>query len=238
MPINRPLLLLTRPEAQARQFLEQLDQDVVGCVDVVISPLITIVASDDTPKLADNVGLIFTSINGVASTARMTDIRGQVAYCVGPATTEAARQAGWDAIQAGRNADGLVATLIDKKPKGPLLHLRGLHTRGSVASRLSDAGVTTSEHVAYTQCAQSLSDDALGALEGDRMVIVPLFSPRSAELFARQAPSRSFLIAALSDAVAQNVGRLNHVETYVAQTPDAQAIGRLVEKLLRAAVSG
>lgn len=238
MTKHRPLLLLTRPEGSARQFLEQLDEGIINQVDVVISPLITIVPSENVPDLNGYKGLIFTSTNGVTSAACMLDNRDQIAYCVGSATTEAARRWGWKAIQAGRTADELVASLIDTKPEAPLIHLRGMHTRGSVASRLSESGVQTSEHVAYDQIAQPMSDEARAAMNVDRIVIAPLFSPRSAEFFSRQAPRCSIVIAALSAAVAQNTASIEDAIVHVAQTPDAQAIGRLVEKLLRAAVSG
>lgn len=238
MTKHRPLLLLTRPEGSAQRFVAQLDSAVLEQVDVMISPLLAIVPVGCPLDLDNVAGLIFTSANGVTATASATDRRDQAAYCVGPATTAAARKAGWNAIQSGRNADELVAALIAQRPAGPLLHLRGEHARGSVSQRLSQAGITTGHQVVYSQQAQSLTDAAAAALASGRPVICPLFSPRSAKLFSKQAPPRPVVIVALSDAVAQAVRPLKNATLHVARSPDAQTMAKLVEKLLRASVSG
>ena len=234
----RPVLLLTRPEGAARRFLKQLDPVAMQNVDVVMSPLLRIEPTVSDLDLDAYKGLIFTSANGVSAVARATDRRDHVAYCVGPATTAAAQGAGWTAVQTGRTADDLVTALQKGQPDGPLLHLRGQHARGRIAHRLSQSGVTTAEQVVYAQLARPLSEAAVSALNSKRRVVIPLFSPRSANLFFESAPDRPMIVAAMSDAVAQEVPHTSQVEIHVADAPNAQRMGRLVEKLLQTSMSG
>ncbi|TBX18519.1 uroporphyrinogen-III synthase, partial [Nioella sediminis] len=74
-------------------------------------------------------------------------------------------------------------------PDGPLIHLHGTHVRGGITDRLSAEGFSIVGHAVYDQRNLPLSAGALAALSGPRRVIVPLFSPRSAALFAADLPA-------------------------------------------------
>lgn len=238
MSLPKPTLLLTRPEAASRRFIGQLDPVIMAQVEVVISPLIRIACRTDPISFEGIRGLIFSSANGVLSAKSVTDRRDLPCFCVGLATTRAARQAGWTAHQAGQDADTLVAALCRDKPDAPLLHLRGEHGRGNVAQRLTERGLITREQVIYEQLAEPLTPEAQKALQGSGPVIAPLFSPRTAQLFAAQTPRRAVTVAALSAAVAQEVAGNASIRAHVAAQPDAQAMGQLVEKLLQSTLAG
>lgn len=169
-------LLLTRPLPASLRFHEELKAAGVSC-PAVISPLIRI---EPLPvgDLSADVGLIFTSENGVRASGA---VAGR-AWVVGSRTAQAAREAGLTVKHVAPDADALVAYLLANRPDCPLLHLRGEHARGEIAKRV-DAG----EQVVYRQHEMRLSDEALALLAGGGTVIVPLFSPRTAMLLAAQS---------------------------------------------------
>jgi hypothetical protein len=87
--------------------------------------------------------------------------------------------------EAGACADALVARL-GGTARPALVHLRGRHQRGDVAERLGPRATIRAAHVVYDQVALP-ARRGLCRGAGARPLIVPLFSPRSADLFAEAA---------------------------------------------------
>ncbi|WP_323763882.1 uroporphyrinogen-III synthase [Marinovum sp.] len=225
-----PALLLTRPRPDAESFLADLRR-LVTPGRVVISPVLRIVPTGEVPDLSGVAALIFTSVNGVRCYAGPPGLR---AFCVGRKTTAAARQAGLQAELAGESADQLVAHLTRLRPEGALLHLRGAHARGAVAARLTQEGLGTRELIVYDQQACGFTHEAHVLLEQERPVVLPLFSPRSAEIVAGQAGARAPLwIVALSPAVARGASLLTPERLVIAARPDRAAICAAVAGVLR-----
>lgn len=172
-------------------------------------------------------GLILTSENAVRFAPRAAI----PAYCVGPRTATASRAAGFVAEILGPDADGLVRKLADRRPSGRLLHLHGTHTRGDVARRLRAAGISIDAIAVYDQ--RSVAPDAAltGALAQPNL-IVPLFSPRSAALFAQAArelrPDTQIL--ALSQAVADALPEGMRVQTHVVPAPNGTEMRAAIER--------
>lgn len=215
MQVHRtPTVLLTRPQAASEAFAEGLQG-----ADVVIAPLMAIVPTGVAVDLERVDGLILTSqavIPFVPSTALP-------AYCVGPRTTQAARDAGVQAECAGQDADALVDALADRKPKGALLHLHGTHTRGQIAQRLTALGLSVRGLAVYDQQDAAPTPAFHDALTRPDL-IVPLFSPRSAEIFAAAARSLrpDTVILALSPAVAEALPRKMQAQTRISPAPTGQ----------------
>lgn len=228
-----PILLMTRtPDASAR-FCDQLPGDVRVRLDLCVSPLIEIAAIGGEIEFADAVAIIFTSANGVAMALRRTSRRHLPAVCVGEATTEAARVAGWQARCLGASADELVQSLLQERATGPMLHLSGIHTRGRIAERLSDAGCPTRSQPIYDQVLRPLGADAVLLLSGSRPVIAPVFSPRTARRLAEQAPVSAHLhLIALSPAVAEPLSDLAASSLDIAEYPDAASMAVCVQSVL------
>ena len=218
-----PTILLTRPAPASRRFAQRL-QDAGVAVPIVTSPLMRI--DPLTVSLPEGLrGVLFTSKNGVAA----VEGRDLPAWCVGDATAEAAAQAGWRAVSAGGDAEALYRRLLADAPKGPLLHLRGEHARGDLAQRLSAAGVETSETVVYRQVTEPLGPEAWQVLSGDSPVLVPLFSPRSAETFLAEGPFRAPVEGiAISAAVADILAKAGVARIDVAAEPTADAMFRAI----------
>jgi len=191
MPDNaKPLILLTRPQAQAERFAAELHDRTGGEVEVLIAPLLRIEPLD-LPPLPPDAALVFTSENGVRAYADAGAAAGQFAYCVGDRTRQAARDVGLQAVSAGGAANDLIALIRSHPPTGPLVHLHGRHVRGELVELLRQHGIVISGHAVYDQVALPLAAAARGALLSGQEVSVPLFSPRSAKLFAKALPDGS-----------------------------------------------
>ncbi len=178
MPVHsRPVVLLTRPRIASERFALELQG-----IDVVIAPLMDIVGTDAAIDLRGIAGVILTSEAAVA----FLPPSALPAYCVGPRTAEAAEEAGLLVRMVEKHADALVAALLATKPRSPLLHLHGQHQRGDIAERLTKGGLPTQSLVVYDQreVPPGIAFRAAIAREG---LMVPLFSPRSATLFAEAA---------------------------------------------------
>lgn len=216
-----PTLLLTRPRAASERFAKGMTG-----AQIVIAPLMEIVGTGAQIDLNGVDALILTSEAAVAFLPKST----LPAYCVGPRTTGAARVHGLVAEAAGSDAEGLVQTLTDRRPKGRLLHLHGTHTRGDIAQRLTAIGLNASSHVIYDQLEMTPYADFYAALRQPRL-IVPLFSPRSAKLFARAAKTlrADTQLIALSPAVADALPPAMRPQTSVAQSPTGEDLRKVLE---------
>ena len=147
---------------------------------------------------------VFTSVNAIS---RVPQVGKHVtAWCVGARSAEAASSQGYRARHADGSADDLVAAILGAGDPGPFVHYRGEETRGDVAARLRDAGLYCNEVVVYAQGELPLTAEALDLLARPGPVLVPLFSPRSAERLAEaiagHAIEAELSLVAMSDAVA------------------------------------
>lgn len=230
-------LLMTRPRAASERFVAQLPPKVLERVKVIYSPLLDIRPIDGKLDMSGHGGLIFTSANGVHAAARLSDDRSLPAYCVGEATTAAAIKAGWPAEMAGETAEELFAKLLRRRPPGPLLHLRGEHSRGNLAERLTQSGLTVRDQAIYRQLLLPFSDEAREAMQGVLPVIAPVFSPRTARQFADLwSGSVPLMLAAISDAAAEPLELLNFQRLEIAKQPNAERMGKAVRKLVKHAM--
>ena len=235
------VLLLTRPEPAAQRFAAEAEQAVGPFAEVVISPMQRIVPLAPLPDLPSDAALAFTSENGVAMAAALLARAGtggrHRAYCVGARTAEAATTAGFEARAAEGCAEALLAAILADPPPGPVVHVAGRHQRGDLAERLRAAGLQATRVTAYDQQATDLSDAARAALAGERPVVAPLFSPRSAALLAERLPGPSrapLLLACLSPAVAEAWTGPRPAATGIARRPSSADLCHALRALLSA----
>lgn len=214
-----PTMLLTRPEPAARRFAAAVAH--LG-LPVVISPILRIVpVAHDTALLAGAGGLVFTSVHAVPAAGSG---RGRPAICVGPATAQAARAAGFAVTEGPGDAARMMPLLQD-------LGVGWLHPHGAhVAKVLPVLGM-----VVYDQLPQDLTPAARAVLDGPGPVILPLFSPRSARVLAAQAAgARADLWLAPISAAAALAWDGPAARVAVARTPDADGVLGAIESLLGA----
>lgn len=246
-----PPVLLTRPRAQSDRFAAALRARFGQAVRVTVAPLIAPrwIASEPpgglAPLLARAAGMIFTSETGVEGFRRLSadacpEFVPGLAWCVGPRTAAVARAAGFRAVSAGGDAESLVALLTGRQAEGPLVHARGREARGAVAARLTAAGIETSETIVYAQEPVPLSPGAAALLAGAGPVLAPLFSPRSAALFAAAAgAARAPLwLAAISRAAADEAAALAPARLAIAPEPSAEGMMAAVAALIAAPAAG
>jgi len=227
--MSRPAVLVTRPQAQAERFAARLAERLPEA-RAVLSPLLAIAPVALEAPMPDARGLIFTSENAVAAFAGQNDRRDLPVWCVGARTAAAALRAGFSRVRSaaagGGDADALLEQLLRQRPSGPLLHLRGAHSRGDLADRLTAAGLPCSSVVVYDQPALSLTPPAVALLSGDSPVLLPLFSPRSARLFldAAETVTAPLHPVAISPAVAGVWHAVRAEDVRIAARPDAEAM--------------
>ncbi len=222
-----PLLLLTRPAPASHRFASESAH--LG-LETLISPILEIVAvAHDRSRLDAAEGLVITSENAVPFVAPG---RGRPAICVGPRSAAVAQAAGFEAI-AGPGDAARLMPMLEGLGAG-WLHPHGTH----VAKVLPVEGVAV-----YDQRALPLTPEARHALSGDRPVILPLFSPRSARLLAAEAGDASapLWLVAISPAaasawaeVAQAKAGAIPARLEVAATPDAPGILHKIAEMLGA----
>lgn len=221
-----PILLVTRPLRQAERFVEECLRQTGPVFRPVISPLIGIEPIDTLPEVAPDEDLIFTSENAVNCAVSLGNLKGRTAYCVGDRTAKAAREAGLSAISAGGAAADLLLLIQSNLEPARYVHLHGEHTRGDIAGNLNRSGVQAREAVLYRQVELTLTPEAIAALHGAAPVIVPLFSPRSAQIFFDQAQGASAQIhvIAISAAVAEQIDAKSGAKFLVSTLPQSDSI--------------
>lgn len=229
-------VLLTRPEEQSRSFAAALRGRFGDRVRPILSPLMRPgYPSFDLPP-GPYAAVIFTSLHGVAAALPHRARLPHLAWCVGARTAQEAQAAGLQTRAADGDAESLVAAILADPPPGRLLHLRGKETRGAVAERLTQAGIPTDAVTVYRQDPLPLSAEAAELLARPGVVIVPLFSPRSAGLFRDALPRQlaaDLRLAAMSAAVAEALRDVPG-QVVVARRPDAEAMLEAVEELIAA----
>lgn len=232
-------ILLTRPEPGASATAAALC--LAGAeAAILLSPLMEMRFL--TPALPQGgfFAVIFTSRAGVAAAVRLRGAGATLprrAYAVGGGTAAAARAAGFETRSAGGDAEALVALIQSARPAGPLLHLRGRDAGDALLKGLVSAGLETFEAVAYAQIAMPLTAEALTLLQRDGRVILPLFSPRSAQLFheatAQIAHRAALDIIAMSPAVAKAAAPIAAIHRVTAAEPTEAAMVQSVMTRLR-----
>ncbi|MEL7092160.1 MAG: uroporphyrinogen-III synthase [Pseudomonadota bacterium] len=221
---------MTRPAAAAHGFVAGLPADVQHRITPIYSPLIDIVATQAHVDLGPDDAVIFTSANGVMHAPRGN---GRLAYCIGQATTGTAQANGWRAVHRGDTAAELTESLLGSPPTAPLVLLSGVHTRGDIARTLSDAGLQARQIAVYDQILEPLTQAAQTALAAPHPILVPLFSPRTAQQFADQAQTLAHAhIIALSDAVADGIAAHAAASLSICAAPNAAAMTMAIAEAL------
>ena len=232
MTAERPILLLTRPQADSEAFWNALPDTTRQRVELLINPVLSIRFTGPFPPISDVRGLIFTSANAVSAYRNLggPPFDGPI-FAVGDATADAARQFGFSVSVGGGNANRLVAFVKGAGLDGPLMHLRGEISVGDIAKRLTEAGIPTREAAIYVQDLLPLSADTREALSQDRVVIAPVFSPRTARHLSSESEGiKGMRFAAISDAAARNLPE----SAYVAEQPDRESMITLVSSMVEA----
>ncbi|MEL7231485.1 MAG: uroporphyrinogen-III synthase [Pseudomonadota bacterium] len=179
-------ILVTRAEPGASETYERLSALSLRAIK---TPVMSVVPNDDValPDIADISGLIFTSANGVRAYAERSASRAQTAWCVGPATTSAARVAGFARVEESAGDARALAKYISERTapsSKPLLHIANEAAKGNLKVALEKSDFTVDFRPLYRmERAKALADQAVTALRSQTSSIVLLHSEKGAEAF-------------------------------------------------------
>jgi uroporphyrinogen-III synthase len=232
--------LITRPVEDAQPLADAL---AAHGIEAVIEPLLTISAlPTQLPPLDGVRALLFSSANGVRAFAAKSERRDLAVFAVGPATAEAARAAGFTAIETAEgDAEALARLVVERlKPdEGRLIHVAGSTVTGDLAGGLAAQGYAIERIALYDAVpADALSARVADELAAGRIDWVLLFSPRTAAIFARlvrnagRADALKLCTAlCLSPAVAEAVSSLPWHRVRITTRPDQANLLALAENL-------
>lgn len=186
--------------------------------DPIIDPLLEIqpVSHDE---ISPDSFLIFTSKNGVNHII----CRGQRAICVGDATAEHARQAGFSDVVSvdGTSSDVTAWLRANLSVSQAVCHVSGWHVRGSITEDLRAAGYEAQRVKVYRSVPRPHWPKAEGVSR------VAFYSPLAAKTFADISPGRdiSGLTAiCISRATADELSDLQLKTVKIAARPREDAL--------------
>ncbi len=229
-------ILLTRPAPQAEAFARLLHQQFGAELSILSSPLLRIHPLAPTIDLGDVARLIVTSPHAVHAAAPLIQSRAVPLACVGSKTTRAAEVAGFKVAETAPDAAHLLARLIAQGPAvGPCLYLRGQTVARPIVRHLTEAGIAARDLVVYRQIPQSLTTAARRVLDAGDRVILPLFSPRTAEIFNAETGSltlASTSAVCLSPRIAAALEAARFQRVFVAAQPNAAALQQKIAAII------
>lgn len=178
-------LAVTRPLEDARALKAALEAQGH---EVLLAPVMEIVAQPRPLDLTGVQALLATSANGVRALAASTSERKVRIFCVGPATAAAARAAGFAAIETAGGGDSVALAALVRDTCAPgagrLLHAAGTVSAGDLKGALEAEGFTVERQVLYeARAAAVLAPEAAAALRNQTLDGILFFSPRTVRIF-------------------------------------------------------
>lgn len=223
-------LLLTRPRAAAERFADEVTARFGAIDEVIVSPVLEIAPiAADIPS--EPSFFAFTSENGVlAAEGRISGW----AWCVGSRTALAAKAAGLTLSGVSTTVDILASKILNCSDIPEVIHLSGKHQAGDLVAALRAGGQNARRIVIYDQIEQPLTVEASTALNSQKTIIAPVFSPRSARLFSGQIEGlqAELHLVALSQAVADAWDGPAPSSVTVAANPTAPAMLDAIASLI------
>lgn len=230
--MRRPLLI-TRPQAQSEEFAAIVKAQIPGEFKPILSPLLEIRPEPGSVDTSGAQAILFSSRNAVREFARRSNERSIPALCVGNATAQEAKEAGFSAMSANGDVSALAALAVQSylPDFGHMVHFRGAESTGDLIGSLMAEGVPAEEHIIYDQFPLYLTDEAKTRLNGQKAVAV-VFSPRSANLLRDEITgldTQKLTIVAISKNAAEPFAGVTLEKIYVAAVPNTQAILQILK---------
>jgi uroporphyrinogen-III synthase len=208
---------VTRPEPGASATARRLvtlghEPALAPCLEIVSLPL----------RLPDQVGaLIVTSGQAIAPLPARW--HGVPMFCVGDATANRARAAGFTRVEsAGGDAGDLFRLIAARRLPGTHLLASGERQGMALASQLREAGFSVLRRKVYAaRPARVLPPDVAADLAAERIQAALFYSAETARAFVRLRPRNTVAITAyaLSQAVAAGLNGLPWAAIRVAVAP-------------------
>lgn len=219
-------VIVTRSEPGAAETAAHLE--AMG-LHPVVSPAIELVSSADVelPDLSRVSGLVFTSANGVRFFIQRSNQRHFTAWCVGPATADAARSAGFLRVEESNGDAGDLAQFILKsvdRSSLPLLHVANAAAKGNLKATLERAGQSVIFCPLYkAETASELAPQVAKLLSEGISAALLVHSEKGARAFLHLAEGRSLSDLtgiAISPTVAKVLTQAGLKRTHIAKAPN------------------
>ncbi len=229
-------LLITRPEPDAAPLKARLE--ALGH-EVSVEPLLRIeLLPIAAAGLQGAQAILATSRNALralAASEGLAAARASPIFTVGPATTELARELGFERVIAGAGAAAdLVPVIVANTAAldGDLVHVAGETLSFDLAGALAGQGYKVRTVPAYRAVpAPSLTAPTMQRIADGTIDAVILMSPRTAEIFVQlvgnaglEQSARRITCLCLSQAVAEALGDLAPSRTEIATAPNSAAM--------------
>lgn len=225
MIAHKPIVLLTRPQAQADAVIDDLK---AAGYEVISSPMLQIEnLSYSAPDLSRYDGLIFTSVNAVRAFTPDKAAQSMPVFCVGEKTREHLCNAGYKTIvNASRNIDMMETVMRDHR--GRYLHPCGV----DVVRRMDVKGVDVKALPVYkAHKVEKLTAEAEERLAHGEIECVLFYSARTGQAFVEAVHDADCTLSlkvtkalCLSDLVVNSIRKLPWQSVHVSETPDHDAM--------------
>jgi uroporphyrinogen-III synthase len=183
---HRPIVVLSRPKAQAERFAQRIDNLQAN---IIFSPIMEISNIQIEEMPPNEARLIFSSASAVSSASEQFDLSGRVGYAVGQSTAEELKAQGFRVLITAPDGARLLAAIAEEAPTSPLIHVSGNQMAVDLAAELSKLGHLARSVCVYRQDPLPISEELVESLHGDAAHVFPLFSPRAANLLSRELGS-------------------------------------------------
>ncbi len=230
--------IITRPAADSGRFMAAVR--AAGHA-VLSSPLLEIRLNEHAEIPARPwQAVAITSANGaraIAAHPARESLTGALVVTVGPASTQAAKAAGFARVlQAKGDVKALISIILEElNPQdGPILYASGAITRGDLQGELAVSGFDVTRAVLYEAVqATELSRPVREHLAAGKGGTVALYSPRSAKIWTRLVhaaglarPAAGLTYACLSQNVARALRKAlpQARDILIPATPDEAAL--------------
>jgi uroporphyrinogen-III synthase len=199
----------------------------------IVAPMLSLQPrhDQDLPDPSTIAGLVFTSANGVRVFASRNQERTLPAWCVGPATAQAAHIAGFQSVlESSGNAVDLAHFIsAHKSPEAaPLLHVANGAAAGTLKSTLEQDGHKVLFAPLYDmKPAETLASEVDQLMARHDPAIVLIHSQKGAEAFANLVAERSvsnLITVGISNAACKPMTRLGTGAIYVADAPNEDGL--------------
>ena len=223
-------VIITRAEPGASETAGRL---AAFGIDPILAPMLSLEPDLECaiPDLSTRSGLVFTSANGVRVFADRDPNRSLTAWCVGPATAKAAREAGFEQVResAGNAVD--LAHFIAEHVEGserPLLHIANADAKGDLKTQLEALGHALDFAPRYAmRPAPALPHSAQQALQSADNTVVMIHSAKGATRLADLCAGLSLtklVVVAISEPASQPLSNLPLTALHVASAPNEDSL--------------
>lgn len=226
-------VIVTRAEPGASETMARLK---AMDLPAIASPMLALARLPvDLPDLSSVQHLVFTSANGVRFFAEASPLRAAKAWCVGPSTAAAAREAGFAAVYEGAgDAAALAADILVALPEGTegVLHVANEAAAGDLVARLKAGGIPAEFLALYeTRPSDELTGEAEAALAaGPACVLIHSAKAAAAFAWAAGALDQAILIA-ISEAAARPLEGREVAAIHIAGAPNEDALLAVVAEV-------